>query len=83
MLADSEGDFLECEPVYHEGPARYVPGVEESRSCMELCETRCQLEEDNYVIATAAVKDKEQAQAVPELQEALHECELQAIQTCG
>ena len=51
-------------------------------SCAELCKTQHQLEEAQCIITSAAAKDEEQVQAVSELQEALHECKLQATQTC-
>lgn len=78
MLADSEGELLEHEPVYCDGPSQSTCIEEESQSHVKLREAPRQLEEANQIIASTAAKDE---QTVAELQKAQHECELQATQT--
>ena len=81
-LADSDGEFLVCEPVYRDSPLRRVRVDEEAWSSSELRETRQKLEEANRIIELAAAKEKEHTQIVVELQETLCECEEQATKTC-
>ena len=82
VLADSEGEFLEGEPIYRDPPPRRMWAEEDVRVTEELRETRRQLEEANHIIESATAKDGEQAQTIAQLQEALHESEVEATQAC-
>ena len=72
MLADSEGEFLQSEPVYRDAPLRLTRAVED----VEVIQgQQRQLDEANQVIEAALAKQGEQAQMIVELQQTLHETE--------
>ena len=58
VLADSEGEFLESEPIYRDTPLRRTRTEEDVRAAEELRETCHQLEEANRVIEAATAKAK-------------------------
>jgi len=79
-LSDSDGEFVVCEPVYRD--ARHVHFGEETQSTAELHAVHERLKEAKHLLELAAAKEHEQSQQIAELQETLHECEVQATETC-
>ena len=67
-LADSEGEFVQSNPVYRDAPPQYVHAVGEG-SVVER--QRQQLEEARHIIASAASRNEDQVRIIAELQEAL------------
>ena len=79
-LADADGEFVVSEPVYRD--VRHVHFDEEVQSTAEFHAMRQQLDEANQLLKLAAAREGEQLQQIVELQETLHECEVQATETC-
>ena len=68
------------EPVYRD--VRHVHFEEEAQNTAEL-HAMCQsLDEANHLLELPAAREKEHSQQIVELQETLHECEVQATETC-
>ena len=68
VLEDSEGEFLQSEPVYRDAPSRHVRAAEDVHLIEEL---RRQLEEARGRVASTANENEEQTQLILELREAL------------
>lgn len=69
LLEDSEGEFLQSDPVYSDGPLRPGQAADVAQRIQGLCQ---QLEEAEKIIASATSRDEEQARFVSELQGAVH-----------
>ena len=81
VLADSDGDFLETNPMYRYVPQHRAYRLQEAPITEELQEAQDQLKEATRIIESAAVKDREQARTIADLQEALHEKEVEVAKT--
>ena len=64
VLADSDGEFLETNPMYRDVPQHRAHRLEEAPITEELQEAQDQLKEATRIIESAAVKDREQARTI-------------------
>ena len=79
-LTDSYGEFIVCELVYHD--AHHVHFKKGTQSTAELHAVREQLKEVNHLLELAAAREQDHSQQIAEVQETLHECEVEATETC-
>ena len=83
VLADSEGDFLETEPVStSRQPTRQLPPTLDAEEIpSEIQQLRRQLEEEALALQSARTKVQEQAEQIAELQAAVLDREEQVAHT--
>ena len=68
-LEDSEGEFLQCDPVYRDAPLRRARPAEDTPPIEDL---RSRLEDADQAIAAAMAQDTEKSRIISELQDSLH-----------